>query len=71
MEKKLRRKHELKIKLLKVNLWMVCLSNFEFEKDLLEIGKENRVLKGQQQKSHKDDQNSKRQMKDNIFYMNK
>ena len=71
MEEKLRREQELEIKLLKVELQKVCLANFEFEKDLSEIRKENHVLKGQLQKSHKDDPNSKGHMEDNIFDMNK
>ena len=50
LEEKLRRKQELEIKSLKVELQKVCLTNFEFEKDLSELGKENHILKGQLQK---------------------
>ena len=71
MEEKLRRKQELEIKTLKVELRKVCLTNFEFKKYLSELKKENHVLKGQLQKSHEDDQNSKGQMQDNILYLNK
>ena len=65
MEEKLRRKQELEFKPLKVELRKVFLTNFEFEKDLLELRKENHVLKVQLRKSHEDDQNSKGQMEDN------
>ena len=71
LEEKLRRKQELEIKSLKEELRKVCLTNFEFEKDLSELRKENHVLKGQLQKSHEDDQNSKGQMEDNIVDLNK
>ena len=71
MEEKLRRKQELEIKSLKVELQKVCLTNFEFEMELSELRKENHVLKGQLQQSHEDDHNSKGQMEDNIFDMNK
>ena len=71
LEENLRRKHELEIKSLKVELHNVCLANFEFEKDLSELRKENHVLKGQLQQSHEDDQNSKGQMEDNIPDLNK
>ena len=43
----LRRKKELEIKSLKVHLLKVCLTKFEFEKDLSKLENENRVLKGQ------------------------
>ena len=71
MAKKLRRKQELEIKSLKVELRKVCMTKFEFEKELSELIKDNHVLKVQLQKSHEDDQNSKGQMKDNIFDLNK
>ena len=71
MEEKLRRKQELEIKSLKVELQKVCLTNFEFEKDLSELRKEKHILKGQLQRFHEDDQNSKGQMEDNIFSLNK
>ena len=71
MAENLRRKQELEIKSLKVELWKMCLANFQFEKELSELRKENHVIKGQLQKSHKDDQNSKGHMEDNIFDMNK
>ena len=67
MEEKLRRKQELKIKSLKAELRNVCMTKFEFEKDLSELRKENHILQGQLQKLHDDDQNSKRKMEDNIF----
>ena len=59
LEEKLRIKQELEIKSLKVELRKVCLTNFEFEKDLSELKKENHILKGQLLKFHEDDQNSK------------
>ena len=71
LKEKLRIKQELEIKSLKVELWKVCLTNFEFEKDLSELKKENHALKGQLQQSHEVDQNSKRQMEDNILDLNK
>ena len=71
MAEKLRRKQELEIKSLKVELQKVCLTNFEFEKELSKLRKENHVLKGKLQKSHEDDQNSKGHMEDNILYLNK
>ena len=71
MADKLRRKQELEIKYLKVELWKMCLTNFEFEKELLELKKENNVLKGKLQKSHEDDQNSKGQIEDIILDLNK
>ena len=71
MEEKLRIKQEIEIKSLKEELWKVCLTNFEFEKDLSELKKENHALKGQLQQSHEDDQNSKGQMEDNILDLNK
>ena len=49
----------------------MCLTNFEFEKELSELRKENLVLKGQLQKSHEDDQNSKRRIEDSIVDLNK
>ena len=55
------------MKSLKIELQNVCLTKIEFEKDLSELRKENHVLKGQLQKSHEDDQNSKGKMEDNIF----
>ena len=71
MEENLRRKQELEIKFLKVELQKVCLTNFEFEKDLSELRKENHELKGQLQKSNEDDQNLKGHVEDNIFDLNK
>ena len=71
MEEKLRRKQELEIKYLKAELRKVCLTNFEFEKDLSKLKKENHALKDQLQKFHEDDQNSKGKMEDNIFALNK
>ena len=71
MEEKLRRKQELEIKSLKLELRKVCLTNIEFEKDLLELRKENHILQGQLQKFHDDDPNSKGKMEDNIFALNK
>ena len=71
MAEKLIRKQELEIKSLKVELRKVCLKNFEFENDLSELRKENHVLKGQLQKPHEDDPNSKGRMEDNIFDLNK
>ena len=56
---------------MKVELQKACLTNFEFEKDLSELRKENHILKGQLQKFHEDDQNSTGQMEDNIFALNK
>ena len=47
------------------------MTNFEFEKVLSELRKENHVLKGQRQKSHEDEQNSKGQMEDNIVDLNR
>ena len=55
------------MKSLKIELQNVCLTNFEFEKDLSELRKENHALKYQLQKFHEDNQNSKGQMEDNIF----
>ena len=40
------------------------MTNFEFEKDLSEIRKENHVLNVQPRKSHEDDQNSKAQLEE-------
>ena len=71
MEEKLRRKQELEIKSLKVELRKVCMTNFEFEKDLSELRKENHILQDQLQKFHDDDQNSKGKMEVNIFALNK
>ena len=71
LEEKLRRKQELEIKSLKVELRKVCLTNFEFEKDLSKLRKENHILQGQLQKFDDDDQNSKGKMEDNIFALNK
>ena len=71
LEEKLRRKQELEIKSLKVELRKVCLTNFDFEKFLSQLIKENHVLKRQLQKSHEDDKNSKGKMEDNIFDLNK
>ena len=68
---KLSRKQELEIKSLNLELWKVCLRNFEFEKELSELRKENHVLKVQLQQSHEDDQNSKGQMEENNFDLNK
>ena len=59
LAEKLKRKQELEIKSLKVALRKMCLTNFEFEKELSELRKENHVLKVQLQKSHEDDHNSK------------
>ena len=42
------------------------MTNFEFEKELSELRKENLVLKGQLQKTDENDQNSKGQMEDSI-----
>ena len=47
----------------------MCLTNFEFEKELSKLRKENHVVKGQLQKSHEDYQNSKGQVEDNIVDM--
>ena len=55
LEEKLRRNQELEIKSLKEYLWKVHLTNFEFEKDLSELKKENHALKGQLQQSHEVD----------------
>ena len=71
MEEKFRRKQELEIKSLKVVLRKLCLTNFEFKKDLSELKKENHALKGKLQQSHDYDQNSKGQMEDNILDLNK
>ena len=49
-EDNLIRKQELEIKSLKVELLKMCLKNFEFEKELLELWKENNLLKGQLKK---------------------
>ena len=57
LAEKLKRKQELEIKSFKVELQNMCLTNFEFEKELSELEKENHVLKGQLQKSHEDDRN--------------
>ena len=59
------------MKSLKIELQNVCLTNFEFEKGLSELRKENDALKDQLQKFHEDDQNSKGKMEDNIFALNK
>ena len=59
------------MKSLKIELQNVCLTNFEFEKDLSELRKENHALKDQLQKFHEDNHNSKGKMEDNIFYLNK
>ena len=61
LTEKLRIKQEIEIKSLKVELPKVCLTNFEFEKELSELRKENHVLKGQLLKYHEDDNNSKGQ----------
>ena len=45
----------------------MCLTNLEFEKELSELRKENHVLKGQLQKSHEDDPNSKGHIEDTIL----
>ena len=71
VEEKLRRKQELEIKSLKVELQKVCLTNFEFKKGLSELRKKNHILQGQLQNFHDDDQNSKEKTEDNIFDMNK
>ena len=71
MEDKLRRKQELEIKSLKVELRKVCLTNFEFENEISELRKDNYVLKPKLQKSHEDDQNSKVHMEDNIVDLNR
>ena len=71
MEEKLRRKQELEIKSLKAKLRKVFLTKFDFEKDLSELKEENHALKDQLQKFHEDDQNSKGEMEDNIFDLNK
>ena len=71
LKEKLRRKQELEIKFLKVELWKVYLTNFEFEKDLSKHRKENHPVKGQLQKSHEDDQSSKGNMEDNIVDLNR
>ena len=68
---KLRRKQEIEIKSLKVELGKMCLTKFEFEKELSELRKENHVLKGRLQKFHEDDHNSKGQMEDSIVDLNK
>ena len=49
----------------------MCLTNFEFEKDISELRKENHVLKGQLQKSYEDDQNSKGHIEETISGLNK
>ena len=71
MADKLRRKQELEIKSLKVQLWKMCQTNFEFQKELSELKKENHVLKGQLQKTHEDDQNSNGQMEYSIVDLNR
>ena len=71
LAEKLKRKQELEIKSLKAELRKVCLTNFEFEKDLSEIRKENHVPKGQLQKSHEDDPNSRGKVEENIVDLNK
>ena len=71
MEEKLRRKQEIEIKSLKVELQKVCLTNFEYENDLSELRKENHILQGQLKTFHDDDPNSKGKMEDNIFSLNK
>ena len=71
LEEKLRRKQELEIKSLKLALKKVCLTNFEFEKELSKLIKENHVLKGQLQKSHEDDQNKKGKIEDTILDLKK
>ena len=71
LAEKLRRKQEIEIKYLKLELWKMRLTNFEFEKELSELRKENHVLKVQLQKSHEDDQSSKGNMEDNIVDLNR
>ena len=70
MAEKLKRKQELEIKFLKVELRKMCLTNFEFENDFSELRKENHVLKGQLQKSHDDDTNLKGWVEDSIIDLN-
>ena len=71
MENILSRKQELETKSLKVELRKMCMTNFEFEKELSELRKENHVLKGKLQKYHENDQNSNAHMEENIFDLNK
>jgi len=51
IEEKIRRKQEDEIKSLKIELRKVCLTNFDFEKELSKLRKENQKIKGQMEDS--------------------